>query len=114
MAFIKEESDDVRIEETFRIKHEDPDEQTDLMVLKEERQELTKPNFNTPRNTAVNSAPAPQLLLTGERSRTEDFCKFAIQCGPLVCAPCGEGMLSQGSLFFFLPLMGINKLPDME
>ncbi len=28
MAFIKEESEDMRIEETFRIKHEDTEEQT--------------------------------------------------------------------------------------
>ncbi|KAI2665143.1 hypothetical protein H4Q32_021353 [Labeo rohita] len=42
MAFIKEENEDVRIEETFRVKHEDTEEQTDLMALKEERHELTK------------------------------------------------------------------------
>ncbi|XP_056329473.1 gastrula zinc finger protein XlCGF67.1-like [Danio aesculapii] len=49
MAFIKEESDDIKIEETFtvkheeieeafRVKHEDPEEQTDLM--KEESQAI--------------------------------------------------------------------------
>nr|NP_001108174.1 uncharacterized protein LOC100137105 [Danio rerio]AAI55769.1 Zgc:174710 protein [Danio rerio] len=36
MAFIKEESEDVKIEETFRVKQKDLQEQTDLMVLKEE------------------------------------------------------------------------------
>ncbi|KAI2647660.1 hypothetical protein H4Q32_029880 [Labeo rohita] len=40
MAFIKEESEDMKIEETFRVKHEDTEEQTDLMVLKEEREVL--------------------------------------------------------------------------
>ncbi|KAI2647994.1 Zinc finger protein 569 [Labeo rohita] len=42
MAFIKEEKEDMRIEEAFRVKHEDTEEQTDLMALKEERHELTK------------------------------------------------------------------------
>ncbi len=28
MAFIKEENEDVKIEETFRVKHEDTEEQT--------------------------------------------------------------------------------------
>ncbi|KAL1276138.1 hypothetical protein QQF64_035761, partial [Cirrhinus molitorella] len=40
MAFIKEESEDVEIEEVFRAKHEDAEEQTDLMALKEEREVL--------------------------------------------------------------------------
>ncbi|KAL1268566.1 hypothetical protein QQF64_033929, partial [Cirrhinus molitorella] len=32
MAFIKEESEDIRIEETFRVKQEDTEEQTDLYI----------------------------------------------------------------------------------
>ncbi|KAL1276905.1 hypothetical protein QQF64_023578 [Cirrhinus molitorella] len=36
MAFIKEESEDIRIEEVFSLKQEDTKEQTDLMGLKEE------------------------------------------------------------------------------
>ncbi|CAM4571428.1 unnamed protein product [Leuciscus chuanchicus] len=36
MAFIKEEIEDVKIEETFSVKQEDPEEQTDLMAIKEE------------------------------------------------------------------------------
>uniref|UniRef100_A0A8C2HRZ7 C2H2-type domain-containing protein n=1 Tax=Cyprinus carpio TaxID=7962 RepID=A0A8C2HRZ7_CYPCA len=36
MAFIKEESEEVKIEDTFRVKQEDTEEQTDLMPLKEE------------------------------------------------------------------------------
>uniref|UniRef100_A0A8C2D740 C2H2-type domain-containing protein n=1 Tax=Cyprinus carpio TaxID=7962 RepID=A0A8C2D740_CYPCA len=42
MAFIKEESEEVKIKETFRVKEEDNEEQTDLMVLKEESQELNE------------------------------------------------------------------------
>uniref|UniRef100_A0A8C2G2R6 C2H2-type domain-containing protein n=1 Tax=Cyprinus carpio TaxID=7962 RepID=A0A8C2G2R6_CYPCA len=36
MEFIKEESEDVKIEETLRVKQEDTEEHTDLMLLKEE------------------------------------------------------------------------------
>ncbi|XP_073689437.1 uncharacterized protein [Garra rufa] len=42
MDFIKEESEDAKIEETFRVKQEDTEEQTDLMTLKEESQELNE------------------------------------------------------------------------
>ncbi|XP_016428046.1 putative zinc finger protein 702 [Sinocyclocheilus rhinocerous] len=42
MAFIKEEREEMKIEEAFRVKHEDTEEQTDLMSLKEESQELNE------------------------------------------------------------------------
>ncbi|CAM4569011.1 unnamed protein product [Leuciscus chuanchicus] len=41
MAFIKEESEDMKIEETFSVKQEETEEQTDIMPLKEESQELS-------------------------------------------------------------------------
>ncbi|KAK2892404.1 hypothetical protein Q8A67_012392 [Cirrhinus molitorella] len=42
MAFIKEESEDMKIEEAFRVKHEDAEGQTDLTSLKEESHELNE------------------------------------------------------------------------
>ncbi|CAM4568571.1 unnamed protein product [Leuciscus chuanchicus] len=42
MAFIKEESEDMKIEEIFRVKQEEIEEQTDLMPVKEESQELNE------------------------------------------------------------------------
>ncbi|KAG1948865.1 gastrula zinc finger protein XlCGF8.2DB-like [Pimephales promelas] len=42
MAFIKEESEDMKIEEILIVKLEDPEEQTDLMSLKEESEELNE------------------------------------------------------------------------
>ncbi|KAI2665911.1 hypothetical protein H4Q32_023026 [Labeo rohita] len=42
MAFIKEESEDMKIKEVFSLKHEDTEEQTDLMALKDESQELNE------------------------------------------------------------------------
>ncbi|ROL53972.1 Immunoglobulin heavy variable 3-7 [Anabarilius grahami] len=41
MAFIKEENEDVKIEETFRVKHEDTEEQTKMPFIKEENEDMT-------------------------------------------------------------------------
>ncbi|CAM4569140.1 unnamed protein product [Leuciscus chuanchicus] len=41
-AFIKEESEDMKIEEVFSVKQEETEEQTDLMALKEESEELNE------------------------------------------------------------------------
>ncbi len=40
MLFIKEESEDVMIEETFRVKHEDTEEQTKMLFIKEESEDV--------------------------------------------------------------------------
>ncbi|KAG1926553.1 gastrula zinc finger protein XlCGF52.1-like [Pimephales promelas] len=40
MAFIKEESEDMKMEETFRVKHEDTEEQTKMAFIKEESEDL--------------------------------------------------------------------------
>ncbi|CAM4569398.1 unnamed protein product [Leuciscus chuanchicus] len=42
MAVIKEEREDVKIEEVFSVKQEENEEQTDLMALKEESQEFNE------------------------------------------------------------------------
>ncbi len=41
MAFIKVESEEVTIEEAFRVKQEDTEEQTEMPFIKEEREEVT-------------------------------------------------------------------------
>ncbi len=40
MAFIKEESEDMKIEDTFRVKHEDTEEQTKMAFIKEESEDM--------------------------------------------------------------------------
>ncbi|KAG1960372.1 gastrula zinc finger protein XlCGF8.2DB-like [Pimephales promelas] len=40
MAFIKDECEEMKIEDTFRVKREDTEEQTEPMALKEENQKL--------------------------------------------------------------------------
>ncbi len=40
MAFIKEESEDVKIEEAFTVKQEDTEEQTEMVFIKEESEDV--------------------------------------------------------------------------
>ncbi len=40
MVFIKEEREDMKIEETFRVKHEDNEEQTKMVFIKEESEDM--------------------------------------------------------------------------
>ncbi|KTF77350.1 hypothetical protein cypCar_00039844 [Cyprinus carpio] len=40
MVFIKEESEAMKIEETFRVKHEDTEEQTKMAFIKEENEDV--------------------------------------------------------------------------
>ncbi len=40
MEFIKEESEDLKIEEVFSLKHEDTEEQTKMEFIKEESEDL--------------------------------------------------------------------------
>ncbi|CAM4567871.1 unnamed protein product [Leuciscus chuanchicus] len=61
MAFIKEESEDIRIEEAFGVKHEDAEEQTGLMALKEECQELDEME-------ETNQYEKHNDFMTGEKS----------------------------------------------
>ncbi|KAL1277289.1 hypothetical protein QQF64_023962 [Cirrhinus molitorella] len=42
MAFIKEESEDMKIEEAFTVEHKDTETQTDLVSLKKESQEVNE------------------------------------------------------------------------
>ncbi len=40
MVFIKEESEDMKIEEASRVKHEDTEEQTKMVIIKEESENI--------------------------------------------------------------------------
>ncbi len=40
MVFIKEDSEDMKIEETFRVKHEDTEEQTKMVFIKEDSEDM--------------------------------------------------------------------------
>ncbi len=40
MVFIKEDSEDMKIEEAFRVKHEDTEEQTKMVFIKEDSEDI--------------------------------------------------------------------------
>ncbi|CAM4569334.1 unnamed protein product [Leuciscus chuanchicus] len=66
MAFIKEESEDVKIEETFRVKQEETEEQTDLTELKEESQELNEEEDQDESNDFIFATDKGLLRLTND------------------------------------------------
>ncbi|ROJ30527.1 Zinc finger protein 282 [Anabarilius grahami] len=79
MVFIKEENEDMKIEETFRVKQEDTEEQTDLMPLKEESEELDemqeKDHYEKHHDFMTGKIPR-------ETKKTKTDCYFTChQCG---------------------------------
>ncbi|XP_056091414.1 zinc finger protein 782-like [Rhinichthys klamathensis goyatoka] len=64
MAFIKEESEDVKIEETLIVKHEETEEHTDLTALKEESQELNEVEENNQFETEKITSRKTRALKT--------------------------------------------------
>ncbi|XP_052409691.1 gastrula zinc finger protein XlCGF57.1-like [Carassius gibelio] len=94
MAFIKEESEDIKIEEAFRVKHEDTEEQTDIMLLKEESEELTE---------VEGIDPYEKHDFIGESfyscSQTKQIVQNKAQkTGDLTCQQCGKSFTKKGSL----------------
>ncbi|XP_026114419.1 gastrula zinc finger protein XlCGF67.1-like [Carassius auratus] len=94
MAFIKEESEDIKIEETFRVKHEDTEEQTDIMLLKEESEEL---------NEVEDKDQYEKHDFIGESfyscSQTKQIVQNKAQkTGGFTCQQCGKSFTKKASL----------------
>ncbi|CAM4570530.1 unnamed protein product [Leuciscus chuanchicus] len=70
MAFIKEESEDVKIDETFRVKQEETETQTDLMALKEESQDLNEKHMDFV--TEETSFSCSETENTSSENRAQD------------------------------------------
>ncbi|KAG1968296.1 gastrula zinc finger protein XlCGF8.2DB-like [Pimephales promelas] len=70
MAFTKEESEDMKIEETFSVKQEETEEQTDPMPLKEESQDLNEMSSCAVFNEARDVIEKAKLVAIDFRKRT--------------------------------------------
>ncbi|XP_042610092.1 P2X purinoceptor 7-like isoform X2 [Cyprinus carpio] len=72
MAFIKVESEDMKIEEAFTVKREDTEEQTEMVFIKEEREEVT-----------IEEDIRVKREDTEEQTVREGNCFENVQCGEM-------------------------------
>ncbi|XP_043092025.1 gastrula zinc finger protein XlCGF49.1-like [Puntigrus tetrazona] len=105
MAFIKEESEDVNIEETFRAEREDAEKQTDLIALKEESQEPQEKDRNEKQHDLKTEEESISCSPTGKTSSpkkaqttpsTNLHCYSRVQS--YTCEKCGQIFNQKGSL----------------
>ncbi|XP_077095398.1 uncharacterized protein LOC143746957 [Siphateles boraxobius] len=71
MAFIKEESEDIKIEEAFIVKHEETEEQTDLTALKDESQELNNKEVKDEKHDFMIGEKSPPTEMTCSKKGAE-------------------------------------------
>ncbi|KAL1246765.1 hypothetical protein QQF64_034296, partial [Cirrhinus molitorella] len=76
MAFIKEESEDIKTEVRFRVKCEDTEEQTELMTSKEENQSLADEIIQFRCFVKSEQDKSPQKLL--QESQEEVFLRATV------------------------------------
>ncbi|XP_042610463.1 zinc finger protein OZF-like [Cyprinus carpio] len=98
MEFIKEEIEEVKIEEVFSLKQEDTETQTDLMPLKEESQELNDMEEEY-------QYEKPHQFMTGEKyfsnskiEKTSSQNKETRIIKPFTCQQCGGSFTQKSSL----------------
>ncbi|XP_039542897.1 gastrula zinc finger protein XlCGF7.1-like [Pimephales promelas] len=98
MAFIKEESEDMKIEETFSVKQEDTEEQTDLMALKEETEVLNEMEGKDQYNNHHNFTTGEKTFSCSQTEKTSSQ-KMAQTPGTrsnLICLQCGKSFKQKG------------------
>ncbi|XP_073693966.1 uncharacterized protein [Garra rufa] len=87
MAFIKEESEDLKIEEAFRVKHEDTEEQTKTVFIKKESEDMkTEETFRVKHEDTEEQTDLmplkverPELIKVGEKDQCEELHKKSIK-----------------------------------
>uniref|UniRef100_A0A8C2CX53 C2H2-type domain-containing protein n=1 Tax=Cyprinus carpio TaxID=7962 RepID=A0A8C2CX53_CYPCA len=108
MAFIKEEMEELKIEEVFSLKQEDTEEQTDLMPLKEESQDPSdmeeeyqyeKPHqFMTGEKYFSNSKIERTSLPNEGTRKIEGHMKVKSGKSPFTCQQCGRSFSHKKTL----------------
>ncbi|KAI2665170.1 hypothetical protein H4Q32_021383 [Labeo rohita] len=92
MAFIKQESEDIKIVEVFRVKQEDTEEQIDLMALKEENEELKEMEEK-------NQYERHEFMAVEKSIRTETNSVQKTESNEkLTCRQCGKSFPQKGNL----------------
>ncbi|XP_050964042.1 uncharacterized protein LOC127164249 isoform X1 [Labeo rohita] len=96
MALITEETEDMKIEETFRVKHEDTEEQTALSIKHEDTEDQTKTPFikeesEDMRIEETHEDTEKQTVKTaGSTVRQCPHCRNKMNCRNRRCVKCGK------------------------
>uniref|UniRef100_A0A9J7YSU1 C2H2-type domain-containing protein n=2 Tax=Cyprinus carpio TaxID=7962 RepID=A0A9J7YSU1_CYPCA len=100
MEFIKEESEDRRIEDTFRVKHEDTETQTDLMALKEDKEVLKETEEKDQYENLNDFITGEKSLCCSqsEKTSTPEEAQKTENASNFTCIECGKGFRFKGSL----------------
>ncbi|XP_058630041.1 gastrula zinc finger protein XlCGF49.1-like [Onychostoma macrolepis] len=98
MAFIKEESEDMKIEETFRVKQEDTEEQTDLMLLKKESQKLNEMKDKVQNEKHHDFTTGENFSSSQTKKTTHKRARKTGARSHFTCQHCGKSFSKKGSL----------------
>uniref|UniRef100_A0A9J8BAN2 C2H2-type domain-containing protein n=1 Tax=Cyprinus carpio carpio TaxID=630221 RepID=A0A9J8BAN2_CYPCA len=99
MEFIKEETEDMRFEEAFRVKHEDTEEQTDVMGLKEESVELNdiRDKNQYKKHDFITGQTSFSCSHT-EKTSSQKITQNTGSRGHFTCQECGQSFDQRGNL----------------
>ncbi|XP_016309203.1 zinc finger and SCAN domain-containing protein 31-like [Sinocyclocheilus anshuiensis] len=98
MVFIEKESEDMKIEETFRVKDEDTEEQTDLMVLKEESEVLAEMEVKDHYEKIHHDFKNGEKFCETEKTSSQKRAQKTKSNSYFTCHQCGKSFTQKGSL----------------